>query len=809
MLTRTFKLLIRNARKYPAISVINIFGLVLGITSTLFILEYVQYERSFEAFHQNADRIYRVAYNRYQENRLLWKTANSFYPTGEFLKVTFPEVEGYFQLRRNYNIEVSCRDDEGKLRSFFEEKTYFATPSVFSILNIDLLQGTEDCLSEPNAVIISERAAGKYFGTTDPVGKEIQVNARDVFVITGIYKTFSTNSHIKTDFLFSFENIYIRDPWLKTNWFFDYNYTYLILRPGTDSKAFTKKAFPRMISENYEDYLKEVNQRDEFFLQPFHSIHLNSAIEYETEPPGNSKAIAILFGFSLFFLLIAWVNYINLSTARAIERAKEIGIKKVHGALRPKLIIQFLGEAVMLNTLCLILSLLLVFMLNPLYREVTGILDLRFPAGAGSLTFAFIIFVTGVFLSGFYPAFILSSFKPLMVLKGNFKNTVSGILFRKGMVMFQLFVSLSLLVCTGVIFDQVRFLMRKDPGFDPTSVMIVKAPRTADPDSLYKNRITVLRNEILNLPAVRSFTFISDIPGQEINNWFSCYRKGFSSNDTKDYFRTDIDENFMDFFKIKCLAGRNYGVEDRPGQQKVLINQQAMERLGYHDPQEVVGRTVINGQGEFEIIGVVRDVNYYTIKISPVPTFFTLNDREKSYIAFKYEAPDVSMPLLIKNIRSLFNTNFPDNAFDYQFLDQKIAVNLIQDKTFALVFGIFSVLAIIIGVIGILGLVVIVINQNMKEFGVRKVLGASYPDISILLSRQILWPMIIATALSLPFSALILRNRILRNYTYHISIQWAHLAVPVLILVVVFIVVVLVLGIKAYRMNITSVLKTE
>ncbi len=809
MIIRLFKLIWRNARKHPAGSFINLFGLVLGITSTLFILEYVYYERSFETQYHDSGRIYRVVYNRYQENKLLWKTANSFYPAGEYLKETFPEVDGYFQLRRNYNIEISSRDAGGNRRSFFEGKTYYASPSIGKLLDIPLLQGTKECLDAPNSVIISERAAQKYFGNADPLGKEITVNSSDVFVITGIFRNMASNTHIKTDFLFSFEHIYTHDPWLKTNWFYDYNYTYIMLAPGTDYAAFARKAFPRMISENYGDYLKAVNQRDEFFLQPVRSIHLDSSIEYETEPPGNSKAISLLFGFSLFLLLIAWVNYINLSTARAVERARETGIKKVHGAYRGSLIFQYMIEALIFNTLCLVISILLVLALNPLFRDLTGIPDLNFPVQRSFIVTGILVFAGGVFLSGLYPAFVLSSFRPLMILKGNYKNTTGGIILRKGLVTLQFFISISLLIATGVIFNQVKFLMKKDPGFDASSVMIIRAPRTNETDSVYAGKILRLRDEMEKLPGIHGFTFTSDVPGQEINNWFSCYRKGYADNDMKDYFRTDIDRDFLGFFRIKLVEGRNFNAEDRSAQNKVLINLQAMDRLGFENPEKAVGQRVINGGHEFEIIGVTGDVNYYTIKIKAVPTFFTLADHNKSYMALKYDPSATDLPAMISSVRTVFTGIFPDNAFDDQFLDEKMALNLVPDKTFAMVFGVFSVLAIVIGIIGIIGLVMVIINQSMKELGVRKILGASLYDMNVLLSHQVLWPVIIATCLALPLSALIIQNRILGNYVYHISITWVHLVLPVIILVLIFAAVIALLAGRAYRINVSEVLKAE
>ena len=357
MLSQFLKIFFRSNINYRLVSGINILGLVLGLLSTMLILEYVLYERSFEDYNKDAANVYRVAYNRYQEGKLQWKTANSFYPTGGYMKDNFGEVEDIAIISMKYNITVSY-DNQANNKVFYnEEKTYYATSSVFSIFAIPLLAGKGDCLEEPNTVAISDRVAKKYFGNKNPLGERIQVNYNENFTVKAIYKTIPENSHLKSDFFFSLKTLVSQQPYMANDWNYDYYHTYLMLNPGTDYKAFTAKAFPSMINQNYQQILTETNSNDEFYLQPIKDIHLKSNIEYETEQPVNGNMVAILFGFSVFFLVVAWINYINMITARAVERARETGLKKVNGAKRGFLITQFIAEAFLLNAVCLLIAL--------------------------------------------------------------------------------------------------------------------------------------------------------------------------------------------------------------------------------------------------------------------------------------------------------------------------------------------------------------------------------------------------------------------------------------------------------------------
>ncbi len=791
-----------------AVTLINIAGLVLGITGAVLIFEYVFYERSYDSFHRNSDNLFRLSRDRYRENTLMYQTAYGFFPTGGWVKSNYAEVEDYFMMSQNYNIEISVKENASKVENFFEEKAYYASTSIFDNLDFILLHGTDSCLKDPYTVAISERMAEKLFERRNAMGEVITINGQENFTVTGVYKNIPSNSHIKTDMFFSMSTVLSTRDFLRNDWINGLFYVYFRLRPGTDYKELERKIFPRMLQENYAQKLAPNSERDEYRLQPIKSIHLFSALEYEPEPPGNGKSVNILFVFSLFLLILAWINYINLVTARSVERAKEVGVKKVCGGTRKTLIGQFISEALFFNLLCIVLSIMLIFLLMPFFKQLTGIEQIGSIIGTKFLLYTFLFLLTGVAFSGIYPALVLSSFKPFDVLKGNFKNSKRGIFLRKGLITFQLFVSITMFIGAGIIYGQVKFLFEKDLGYSHDSVLVIKTPRTDDKRADYRSKIEVLADKLRSNPDIKDFTLLSDIPGQEIKNVISFYKKGEESNQWSAYFRTDIDPAFMDFFRIKLLAGRNFTEEDKSSPNKFIVNVKAAQRMGCNSPEEAVGKIVINFNREHEIIGVTEDVNYASVKVEAVPTIFTLRDFAIQYMTVKYSAT-INTRYVIDDIRREYKSVFPDSAFDYEILEDKIIGGMKSDRTFSTVFGIFSVLAGMISIIGILGLVIIIINQNIKGLGVRRVLGAGLHDVNAYLWKHFYPQLIVAVCLAVPVSYYIFQKQVLENYVYRISLSPGYLILPVILIAAVLAFVVVVFARKAFSENLTRILKSE
>ena len=608
MFLNYLKIFLRNLKKHKLISAINLFGLTLGILSSLFIFEYVFYERSFDGYHEKGARVCRVVYDRYQYGKLQWKTANSFYPTGKWLKDNFSEVQDWAVISRKYNITVSYENPVGDKFFYNEAKTYYATSSLFNLFTIPFVQGSPTCLDQPNTVAISERTAGRYFGKESSIGKILTVNSTEKYTVTAVYKNIPSNSHLQTEFLFSLPTVIATRQNINTNWSYDYFHTYILLASGVDYKKFCDRALPDMIAKNYAANLNASQTRDQYYLQPIPDIHLFSNIEYETELPGNAKTTNILYGFAIFLLAVAWINYVNLVTAQAMDRAREIGIKKINGAHKTRLVGQFISEAFLFNLFCLLITIGLFFLINPLFQSITGIRDFNLFTHKGFLVSGILIFLSGVVLSSLYPALVLSSYKPIAVLKGKFKNTSQGIVFRKSLVTSQFIISIVLLIGTLVTFNQASFLLNKEMGVDFNSTLVIRAPLTSDNQETKMNKLMSFKNRVLEMPEVKDFTFTSDIPGQEINNWFSGRRKGFDNNDNKAYFQIAADDGFIDFYKIKVLAGRKFHKDETYDQRTVLMNRQAIERFGYPNPEDAVNKVIVSGKDrEWLIVGVVDD----------------------------------------------------------------------------------------------------------------------------------------------------------------------------------------------------------
>jgi len=811
MILTYLKMFYRNLKKQKLISAINLFGLTLGILSSLFIFEYVFYERSFDGYHEKGSRVCRVAYDRYQYGKLQWRTANSFYPTGNWLKENYSEVEEWGMVIRKYNITVGSENRVGDKVVYNETKTYYASNSLLGMFSIPIIEGSNLCLEQPNTVAISQRAAIRYFGKDRPIGQVLTVNDAEKYTVTAVFQDIPANSHLKSEFFFSLPTFVNARQNLNTNWRGDSYHTYLQLAEGVDPAEFCSRALPDMIAKNYLAVLNASQTRDEYYLQPICDIHLHSNIEYETEPPGNPKTTNILLGFALFLLLVAWINYVNLVTAQSMERAREIGIKKINGATKAGLVMQFLSEAFIFNLLCLGVTLLLFLLLNPLFREVTNISDFNLFTHPGFLRLGLLVFLSGIVLSSIYPALVLSSYQPVTVLKGKFKNSVQGLLFRKGLITVQFIISIVLLIGTLVTFRQASYLMEKEMGIDYSASLVVRAPRTADDAETRMNKLMLFKNRVLEMAEVKEFTFTSDIPGQEINNFFSGRRKGFDQNDHKAYFAINVDDQFLDFFNIKLLAGRNFHKNETYSQRTVLLNKLAMERLGYTDPNEAVNKIMVKGTDQdWLIIGIVDDFYYKSIKTAPVPTVITLNDGPKTYLTMKLASRKPgAVASLVSGLQTQYATIFPNQPFEYFSLDAKMVMDLKPDKTFGAVFTLFALLAILIAVVGIIGLILITINQNRKEMGIRKALGAEVRDVSRLLSGQMLFQFLVAVCIAIPLSWYGYNFWFLQSYLHHIELNIWFFLLPVLVMTVIIFSVIYLLSVNLFRMKLAEVLQYE
>ncbi len=805
------KIFIRNLKKHKLISGINLAGLTIGILSALLIFEYVFYERSFDSYHEKGNRVCRVAYDHYQDGKLLWKTANSFYPIGRWLKENYSEVEDWAVLVRKYNITVSYENVVGDKVFYYEPKTYYASNSLFNLFTIPLLEGGTNCLAETNTVAISERAAQRYFGRADPLGKILVVNNAEKYTVTAVYKNIPANSHLKSDFLFSLSTYTNPRPNLNNEWRNDLFHSYILLAPGIDPTEFCNRAMPDLIAKNYQDIVNSTNIRDEYYFQPIPNIHLHSNIEYETEPSGNAKIMNILLGFAVFLLAVAWINYVNLVTAQSLERAREIGIKKINGARKISLLGQFLSEAVLFNLISLTITFLLFFLINPFFKSVTNIQDFNLFMEPGFIRTGLLIFVAGIAISSIYPALVISSYKPIAVLKGKFKNTAQGQIFRKTLVAIQFIISIALLSGTLVTFRQASYLMKKEMGIDYNSTLVIRAPRLNESAEAKMGKLLLFKNRATELTAIDGFTFMSDVPGEEITNFFGGYQKGLGEKNGQAYYQIAVDDQYIDFFKVKILAGRKFHKDETFGQNTILMNKLAANRFGYSNPEDAVGKILVKkANQEYLVVGVVDDFYYRSIKLEPMPTVITLNSSRINYMAIRLrDLQTGSYSSLVSKLKNEYASIFPGQPFEYFSLDDKMRVDLKPDKTFASVFSVFSGLAILIAVIGIIGLILITINQNLKEFGIRKALGAEFGDMSGLLSKQLMVQFIVAMIVAVPLSYYGYKNWFLNGYIHRIELSVWLFILPVVLMATVIFAVILLLSFKVFRLKTAEVLQYE
>jgi putative ABC transport system permease protein len=725
------------------------------------------------------------------------------------MKDNYDEVENHARITPKYHITVSHNEDFGNKVFYNEIKTYYGATSMFDVFTIPLLQGTKNCLEQPFTVAISKRAAKRYFGETYPIGKKLRVNGNEDYTVSRVYENVPKHSILQTDFLFSMETVCQRNLRLRSNWGNDYGTTYLQLKPGTDYLAFNNKAFPAILAANYKDRLDAQNKSDVYYLQPLRDIHLTSNIEYETEPPGNGKIITILWGFSIFLLIVAWINYVNLMTARSIERAREIGVRKINGA-KIKLVLQFLSEAFLFNLLCLLITIVLFTLLNLLFKQVTQIGDFNLFRHPTFLTSSLIIFGVGIIASCIYPAFILQSYKPVAVLKGKFKSSGEGIFFRKGLVTLQFIISVVLLCGTLVAQRQADFLKKKEMGIDFNHSLVISAPKTGEKQKNLYNKLLLLKDKITQFPEIEDFTFSSDVPGQEIENWFGCKRKGYDNNDNNAYFQIAVDDQFHDFYDVKLLAGRTFHKGEKYEQGNILMNVNAIQRLGYQIPEKAVDKVVISRGKELRVVGVVDDFHYKSLKGEPVPTVITLDDQRKKFLTLKFtDGTDGVIAALLPKLEAIYSESFPDQPFDYFLLDDKMRVNLKPDKTFSFVFGLFSVLAILIAVIGIVGLILITISQRMKEIGIRKALGFELLDVSKLLVKEVSIQVVLAVIVAIPLAWYGYKHWFLETYIHHINLNFWIFSLPVILLFTIIFFVIHLIAAKAFRTNLSEVLQNE
>jgi len=745
MLKNYFKIALRKILKTKLFSLINILGLTIGITACLLILHYVTFEKSYDKFHPDYERIYRLRYERTDEQGESVRFASCCPPAAARIRDKYPEVK---KIARLFHYQASVAYGEKK---FLEEKMFFAEPDLFNILKFNFTKGNpiED-LKSPGNAFISRTASNKYFGNENPLGKTISIDKKDDYQIVGIFEDIPENSHLKFDIILPWQKLAAKfgaeytEAWGHTG-----AYTYLILKPGTNAASFEKKLAG--LVEQECPWLKEYKMVIDLKMQPLTDIHLNSNFMQEYEVNGNKDSVNFLFIIAIFIIVMAWVNYVNLSTARSINRAKEVGLRKVIGASRRQLVFQFFFEIIVVNLISIILAIIIFGPALSLFENITAIKsDYTFFMQKWFWIANIIMFTAGVLLSGFYPALVLSSYQPAKVLKGNLGNEGKGINLRKGLVVFQFAMAIGLIACTFAVYKQVKFLRSQSLGFDIKQTLVIKAPRVRDES--YGDKFTLFKETILSNTNITNACHVTEVPGRQLL-WDAgaIFKVGDDISKGKNYQIMGVDYDFVNFFNIKLIAGRNFSKEFSTDNESLLLNETAVKWMGFKDAKSAVGKKVNYWDQIFTIVGVLKDYHQQSPKTAFEPTlyrFMPTGRDVRGHFAVKLNTHNVSRS--IDFIQKKYSEFFPANPFDYFFLNDYFFQQYKSDELLGKVFTVFALLAVIITSLGIFGLSSFSTVQRTKEIGIRKVLGASIWNVTFLLVKDFLFLIAISFIIIIP-----------------------------------------------------------
>ena len=803
----------RNIFKRKGYSFLNIFGLTIGMSCCLLIFHYVSYERSYDDFVPDSKNVVRLRLDNYQKGKLAWQSATVYPAIAPHLKKDYPEVEDFCRII-DANLLLSTENNTLK---FNENKGYYAEPSFLSMFDLKLTEGNrKQVLDGPDKMIISESMAKKYFGSEEPVGKKLiqrDQSQTQAYEITGVFKDYPANSHLDIEYLVSWSTFskYLREQGdtsnaLETSFgWYDF-YSYLKLKPGTDWQQFEKK-MPAFCDRyiNSQQWYKKNNNKAELYLMPVTDLHLYSNYNQEAEVNGNGQAVKFLFLIAIFIIGIAWINYINLATARSAERAREVGMRKVLGAARSNLIRQFMMESFLINLVALLLSIGIFRLLVPAFDQFVGrdsYTDFTLTSFYWQIFFA--LFVFGTILSGIYPAFVLASFRPIVVLKGVFKNSAGGITLRKGLIVTQFVISVVLIAGTIIVYQQLRFMRNQQLGVNIDQTLVLKGANSLT-DSLYEGSFQPFKTELLSQPGIKSVTASSNVMGREIY-WTSGTKRADDQNATSvTLYYMGIDYDFIPSYEMKILAGRNFSKEFKTDDHAVLLNKKAVELMGYKNVNEAIGGKIAR-RDTLTVVGVVADYHHQGLQKVIDPMIFLLYPNIRGFYSLKVQT--ANMPQTIAAINKTWDKYFPADPMEYSFLDETFGQQYKSDQLFGKVFGIFAFLAILIACFGLLGLSAYNVLQRTKEVGIRKVLGASVQNILFLLSTDFLKLIIVALFIAIPVGWYVMHSW-LQDFAYRISIHWWVFIVAAVIAVLIAFFTISSQAIKAAVTNPVKSLRTE
>jgi putative ABC transport system permease protein len=759
MLKHYLRIAIRNMKNHKTYSFINIAGLSIGIACFFAIFLFVRFEMSYDNYHPDVDRIYRVAASVDSQNIPGEKRdfACISTPAAPAIKENFPQVEkaARFSIQRSVLIQYENK-------KFYESKFLSADQELFEIFSIPIIQGSQDdLLTRPGTIVITEDIAEKYFGTKNPVGKIIKAD-NDDFEITGVIKNPPRNTHAKFNFITSLDlnriSNYTRESWEMTIY-----YTYLKINQNTSVKSLENsinsflKSKPGQLLDDWT-----------YFLQPIKSIHLHSDLLFEVEPPGNQTYLYIFSVIGVFILLIASVNYINLTTARSAIRAKEVGVVKVIGAQKGQLIRQFLGESLLFSTFISIIAFCLVFLLLPFLSELTGVEFKKTDLLSSEIIIGFLVLacLTGVG-SGIYPALLLSGFSPILTFKG--LSRLGRTALRKYLVVFQFAVSVLLIISTLIVFFQLDFMKNANLGFDKEQKLCITA-------NLSEYNYESIKNEFLHYHNVRGLTASSAVPGRGISGMHTRPKGKESSR--IDFSALTVDYDFLSEYKLEITAGHDF-IKGQVGSASsvCIINETGVKVLGLNSPENALENEVETENSDCfwndkRIIGVVKDFHYRGLQHKIDPLMLILPETQDSYLGVLTLTVDThNLPETLEFVENKWKELNLGAIFTYRFLDEDFDRLYKTEERVWRTFSTFTALGLFIAFFGLFGLALFTVEQRTKEIAIRKILGATISSILILLTKEFVKWVSIGTMIAFPI-AYYAMDRWLQNFAYRIDIGW-------------------------------------
>ncbi|HEV7347728.1 ABC transporter permease [Telluribacter sp.] len=808
MFQNYFKIAWRNLVRNKVYSFINVSGLALGITAFLLILEYVSFERSFDQFHKELPHMVRLL-NEDVKGQTWPEIEPGWAPR---IKERFPEVRDYcrFEFGVSQGVVKTAHSNEEPFR---EKNIGFVEENFFGFFSFPLLAGQAKALARPHVVFMSESAARKYFGNQNPLGEALMLSNQfgsAAFTVEGIYKDIPLNSDIRYDMVFSLATLKSKgyaqgDDWEALDNDSQYINTFFLLNEGVNPQSFAKRI------TKFRNELSKENDGARFVLQPFAYTHLAESLSDTYHTTGNLKYVYMLGIIAVLIILIAWFNYINLSTAHALKRAGEVGVRKVIGATRQMLISQFLGESILITVLALGAALVLIQLLQPLFNELIGQeLSLAMLGYTSAWATGLAVLVLGSLAAGAFTAFRLSGYSPVETLKGKLTTSANGVLLRKSLVVVQFTISIVMILATIVIYSQLRYMKNKNLGIDTAQLLVVKGPDVGK-DSTYGNRQTGFINEITQQ------SFISDycVSGSVPSGWFNFITNGFTRPDFrpgdefKAYSFAIVDDRYLATYGMTLKAGRNFTPEECKvpwnENSKVLMNERAIGQLGFATPEEAVRTRIMWDERQLEIIGVVQDYHHTGVQRAIDPIIF-YPQQNNAFYTLRLTAGEV--PDKIAAVERLYKTTFPGNPFEFFFVDDNFNKQYTSEQQFGNLFTTASLWAILIGCMGLFGLVTFTVEQRTREIGVRKVLGASVGGIVALLSKDFLKLVVVAILIASPI-AWYAMEQWLQNFANRVAIEWWVFALAALLAIAIAVLTVSFQSIKAALMNPVRSLRSE